>query len=867
MIAAIGVFVSLLLEGEQRQTQIESQRAAAIELAHELQDTSEVLTRFAQTYTATGDAKFERCYRMVISVRDGKLPHPKDHPFAIWDMAVAGIEPMDSNGELYSIEQRLNQLGLPDLERIKLMEVKAASDLLISLEQKAMNGVKELYRDSEGRDARVEQTDSLPLRDLLYGDEYHRLKAKVTQPIDQFVHLLDRRTGYELNAVRQRIQTVAHVISLLVVVTIGFLVYVFLFLNRRIVRPLARLERSVQTIGEGEGRAIDVPSQDEIGSLATTFNSMAHSITELLHSRNTVLDNALVGMAQMVKGRFTWVNEHMAQMFGYRQEAMIGHSAGFLYADPGDYRRVRSEVAAAMLRREFYQGEIRFQCNDGSALWCLISGKAIDPDEPAKGVIYIVVDITRLKELQEELAESKRAAEEANRAKSIFLANMSHELRTPLNSILGFSESLGRDQEVTVSQRDKLAIINRSGEHLLTMINDVLDLSKIEAGQVELEPSTFDLMAMLEDIAWMFEMRANNVGLRFERRLGPMLPRYIEADAGKLRQILINLLGNAVKYTAEGGVMLRAQTRPVTNDPSQVVLHLEVEDTGPGIPLDQQERIFDPFVQVARSTSATKGTGLGLAITRSFVKLMGGRVGVDAGTEKGALFRVALPVSLADRVEDNHIERIWPTVLGLEPGQPDWRILVVEDSPENRVLLGGLLMGVGFDIREAENGREAVDLFRQWRPHFIWMDMRMPVMDGYQATEEIRSLPGGGEVKIVAITASAFMEQRGSILDAGCDDVLLKPYQAHEIFNMMARQLGVRYCYEEVAESRGTETVATTALDLSGLPEELRALLSEAVRRLDIESMAQVIERIGTVDRSTAAQLKQLADGYRFKRI
>jgi CheY-like chemotaxis protein len=299
-----------------------------------------------------------------------------------------------------------------------------------------------------------------------------------------------------------------------------------------------------------------------------------------------------------------------------------------------------------------------------------------------------------------------------------------------------------------------------------------------------------------------------------------------------------------------------------------VTLQLEVADSGCGIAEGQLQRIFDPFVQAAHSPAGSKGTGLGLAITRSFVGLMGGEIGVESELGKGSLFHVALPVALAEASEASVAVVSHPAVIGLAEDQPEWRILVVEDNPDNRLLLTSQLMQAGFTVREAENGQEGVSLFEQWHPHLIWMDIRMPVMDGYEATVRIRRLSGGDEVKIVALTASAFKEQREKILETGCDDVVHKPYQAHEIFDAMARQLGVKYRYEKEGEE--TAVVSPTRLSsqmLMKLSPELRHELYKSARLLDDKRVIEVVDQIQVIDSGTAAALRQMTENFAFDQV
>jgi signal transduction histidine kinase/FixJ family two-component response regulator len=500
-----------------------------------------------------------------------------------------------------------------------------------------------------------------------------------------------------------------------------------------------------------------------------------------------------------------------------------------------------------------------------------------DRQEILSGWLILLHDITERKQSEETLREAKKVAEAANQAKSVFLANMSHELRTPLNAILGFSELMTRDPALTVEQQENLEIIGRSGEHLLGLINDVLELSKIEAGRTVLQEEDFDLHRLLDGLEEMFRLRAMDRGLSLLFDRTPNLPQYMRTDQNKLRQVLINLLGNAVKYTKEGGITLRAGSQEYqaedVEEPTTTplpafysLLHFEVEDSGVGIAPDELATVFDPFVQTASGRQAKTGTGLGMPISRQFVRMMGGDLTVGSELGKGTIFKFDVRAELADAAE---VQTAQPKrrVLGLEPGQPVYRLLVVEDRDASRKLLVKLLQPLGFQVREATNGQEAIEVWEEWDPHLIWMDMRMPVMDGHETTKRIKATAKGQTTVIIALTASVFEEERAVVLAEGCNDFLRKPFREEEIYDKLVKHLGVRFVYEETGESGKEESMSEDALTpaaLAVLPADWVTELYQAAAQADGDLVLDLVERIRIQHAPVADALVSLVRSYRF---
>ncbi|MEG4209061.1 ATP-binding protein [Microcoleus sp. S13_B4] len=523
----------------------------------------------------------------------------------------------------------------------------------------------------------------------------------------------------------------------------------------------------------------------------------------------------------------------------------------------------------------------------------------------------------RVQERTAELAIAKDKAEVANQAKSTFLANMSHELRSPLNAILGFSQLMTRSQTLSPEHQENISIISSSGEHLLTLINNVLDLSKIESGRTTLNPKKFDLYRLLNDLEDMFQLKADDKHLQLVFYRSHDVPQYVEADELKLRQILINLLNNSLKFTQEGGVTVRVSQQSLvrnqqggegTSERSEIsintqksasngvkislisqskkpffatpnddlaytssfLLHFEVEDTGPGIATNELEDLFEPFVQTKTGKDSQEGTGLGLPISRKFVELMGGEMSVCSALGKGTNFKFYIQVIAVDAAD---IESPEPSrnVIALVPNQHTYRILIVDDKPLNRQLLIKILSPLGFELKEATNGQEAIEIWESWEPHLIWMDMRMPVMDGYEATQYIKGTIKGQATAIIALTASVLEEERAVILSAGCDAFMRKPFREADIFDAMHKHIGVRYIYEDPGQTNLSAIKegdrAMTATDFVKLPDSLVADLKLAIMNADMDLIDTLIEQIRLKDAITAGAIATCIENFEYDKV
>jgi signal transduction histidine kinase/FixJ family two-component response regulator len=467
---------------------------------------------------------------------------------------------------------------------------------------------------------------------------------------------------------------------------------------------------------------------------------------------------------------------------------------------------------------------------------------------------------SHLKALAVQLAEATDTASAANHAKSAFLAHMSHELRTPMSAILGFAELLTDDDISADRRHEYLDIIARSGKHLLALITEVLDMSKIESGRMEIKSGPVQLRQLADDTIELLRDTAGRKGLELSIDVAGDVPRVVLSDANKLREVMLNLLSNAIKATAAGEVRLiiRVLTDPST---SGLCLSVDVSDTGIGIGPDDLEVTFEPFRQIGEMEG---GTGLGLSISRRIAELMGGTLTVDSVVGRGSVFHLIVPVEASDAafVATPIAPR---AVVGLEPGQLV-RVMVVEDQPENALLLNTLMERVGIVSTIAGDGAEAVELFSTFHPHLIWMDRRMPVMDGVEATRRIRALADGDQVIIVGVTASVLSDELSAVLDAGMNEVIGKPYKPSEIFGCMERTLHLRFRYRD-EPMVAAAAVVLDAAGLGRLPAAVLDELEDALTLLDQQGIELSVCHAEVADAAIGAALRSITASLQYGHI
>lgn len=595
--------------------------------------------------------------------------------------------------------------------------------------------------------------------------------------------------------------------------------------------------------------------------LEVLFNSIPFSFTFLNPDATIRMANAQA-------------SESAYQIYGRKMEA---GAPIYDFMDPAQHEQFQLAFGSALAGNTITT-EQQFPLPNGDVIYFELRISPIHAGADIAGVCIAAENVTARKLMTRELETAKESAEAASYAKSRFLANMSHELRTPLNAIIGFAQLLNQTAHVDLEQAEYIRLIHNSGEQLLDLINSILELSKIEAGQQELVMVEFNLLHLFDKLAAIFRARAHDKGLEFIYLRPDNIPHYAYGDQGKIRQIATNLLANALKFTEVGSVTLELRFGSLPANQSLMdhshargeagLFSIRVADTGPGIDPEEQSRLFEPFAQTSSGQQLEEGTGLGLTICYEYAQLMGGNMGVVSAVGVGSTFASAIPLLKIPPPDLPAPDDFDHRVTRLAPGQPEYRLLIVDDKVENRLVLERFLSKLGFAIREATNGQEALDIWYDWQPHLVWLDMRMPVIDGYQTARAIRKAEKGTDAHtiLIALTASVFRQDESDFLAAGCDGFITKPYRIKEIVTYLSKFLDVEFEYDSSPTGKD-HMIGIAEFSEPPLSAADRSELRRAAARLDDTAVTAILESLQSTHPTVTRQYQQWVDAFNFERL
>lgn len=830
-------------------------------LADELRQSSDDLTRLVRTYVITTEPRFKAQYYQILAIRNGLYPRPSHYNHIYWDfLAVKGSTDINHPQEkAIALQELMIQAGFTQKELSLLKTSQYKSDSLVRLEEKAMQAVDGIFEDEQGLYTITKEPDLVLARELLHSDEYHKAKVKIMEPLDQFFKLLESRTDRIILEAKNHVNQVKEILDLMVFILIIILMTSMGIMFHRILYPLISLKRSMLQLAKND-TSIVIPQKqynDEIGGMIHAIEVFKDNTERLIVSEQKVkllfdaMGEGFFGLN--TKGVFSFVNPVACEILGYDSSELLGLHF---------YKMFKNQVTPSKMSKLLLNnmsakstGVIELERKDGTFFPAEYTSTPIfDHEYNIEGSVIIFSDSTQRKKDNDALKLAKETAEAANYSKTLFLANMSHELRTPLNAILGFSRLLLKGSNLDQTQKDNLTTIHKSGKHLLSIISEILEVAKLQAGKIEIANTAFDLHGFLDNIVLIFINRAQVKNLIFSHDDYTILPRFIVCDEQRLRQILFNLLGNAIKFTEHGTIHLS-----VSFENKQ--LFCKVHDTGPGIKEEDILLIFKPFEQVKSSPNQHQGTGLGLAITQELISLMHGKINVESKVNKGTTFSFcisAYETIISDTPKNRNELNVVHSL-----ASPKKKVLVVDDIVENRSLLIQMLQHLGFITFEANDGYHALEQLKLCQPDIIFMDIQMPGMDGFKTVDKIRSGTDSPNIPIVLVSANVFEENRQKALDEGANAFIEKPINEEDVISVLNTLLNVVFVNDDSQTKQASiSNPITTPLN----SEQLENILNSA-KVLNNQELNMLFDTYKSLDTTTISFMQEQLYNYDFSSI
>jgi PAS domain S-box-containing protein len=796
----------------------------SILLADELRQSSDDLTRVARTYVITGNPMFKEQFQMILDIRNGIKPRPKNYNRIYWDfLTLKGSSPI-LDGDIIPLKDLMKKAGFLESELSLLYEAKKESDKLTYLETKAMNAIKGIFQDKNGNYIIKSKPDFKMAIDIMHSDEYHKAKIAIMKPIDKFFEAFEKRTNNKIRDAHLHVKDLENYVGFTILFLIILVLFSMFVILSRVIYPLESLKNAMLSLAKNRMNT-KIPKHiynDEVGEMIGTMTIFKQNAIKLISSEQknkSLLDLAGEGIFGLdSSGKFTFLNPMACRLLGVNNQKELIGQYFYNFVSSTEFNKSAHLYKKLMLTLEenlYLKSQI-----DRTFPIDYVSTPIYGDNHIISGSVVVFSDITERKKNEDKLKQAIKDANAANHSKSLFLANMSHELRTPLNAILGFTKLLRKSPNLNSQEKENLSTIKNSGRHLLTIINEILELSKIEAGKIDVKLVDFNFIDMIKDIEMMFESRYREKNILFTVNMKQEIPKYIKTDEQRLKQIIINLLGNSFKFTNQGSVELNILTKDEK-------LYFEIIDTGVGIEESEIKNIFKPFEQVEKNRHIT-GSGLGLAITKELVERLGGEIGVESELNKGSKFSFYIkyeeshPEFVVEKFDENEVIEI--------KQNSNNTILVVDDIKENRTLLSQILEQNGFEVLEAVDGKDAIEKFKENRVDLIFMDILMPNIDGYEATQTIRIL--SREIPIITVSAHVFKEDEQKALDLGANEFISKPIDEMEVYRCLEKYLNVEVIYKhdkkEYYEKPSLEVLTT---------------IKNFANKLDVNSIENLLEK------------------------